>query len=1312
MLENKKNNNKEKFIIPAAITFSIYCGLSLNNKKEHIHADNINTDYAVPISHTNNSASTSHNNKSVQASDASYAAPINHDNKSAQISDASYATPISHDNKSTQISDASYEAPISHDNKSTQISDVSYAAPISHNNKSVQISNASYAAPISHDNKLTQISDTSYAAPISHDSQSTQISDTSYAAPINHDNKSVQISNVDSVTAKQVFKQNATTSYYVTISPSHVIYNNFATTQEKITYAKCAGGLRTIQVNLSQPLTGNLNNQIQFDNGGGIASISENGNILTITTKEDIDPSQLMEIKLPNYNIVYDIRQENGAMMEKMVQSKEFNDKYTYNGNDLGYTYTKNSTQFKEWFPTAQQVLINFYNGTSANASLKSSQAMQKGPNGSWIYNYQGDAKDTAYTFTLKFADGSSETIYDPEAIACVAGGERSVVLSPEEMSISDENDLKQLPGIAPTDAIIGEINIRDFTKDSSSGVQSNLRGTFLGAVQSGTKNANGQPTGIDYLRQEGYTNIQIMPMFQYDDSNDQQNWGYNPKNYNVPEGWYSTNRDDPATRIKECKEMIAAFHKAGLRVNMDVVYNHVANPGDNALIKSCPGYFLRYDDNGNLQNTSGCGNDINSEMTMARKYIVNSIDYWSKEYGIDGFRFDLMGNLDIQTMNTIRDSLKNINPEAMLYGEGWNLGSKLNDGAWQADQWNEKEMPSIGTFNGYGRDTIRGGGDGTDKGFVDGDTSANTLSKLANMIVGTQNQSNTPSGAVDHDAQYDNPGQVINYSECHDNKTLFDKIKGIYPNEPDNVIMRRAELANSITGLVEGVPFYQVGQEFGRSKNGDPNSYNTGDAENSIKWNNENEFSWAVAYQKGLDKLREEVPGFRYGNYNDINKNIQWCEIGNGIVGYKMTDPTGTYIIAFNGNMSDAILTGVNNGNYQILIQNCNSYVDNPLNVTINNGQIKIASLSTLVMRLNTPKPKDQFIGSNNKYFYYDNNENMVHGWQTIDGHKQYYDLTTGEQYKMGTYTIDGKEYTFDNLGNLVQNSSTPTSHTNSSTPTSHTNSSTPTSHANSSAPTSHANSSAPTSHTNSSTPTSHANSSSPTSHANSSSPTSHANSSAPTSSANNSNTNNTTPTSSANNSNTNNTTPTSSATNSNTSNVTPISSATNSNTSNVTPISSATNSNTNNTTPTSSATNGNTSNVTSTSSATNGNTSNVTPTGSVTNSNTNNVTPTSSATNSNTNNVTPISSVANSNTSNATPTSSATNSNTNNVMPTGSTINSNTNNAMPTSSLFNNAQLIQTNNKTDKDIDLLTVIGLSLTELLSISFINKKKE
>ena len=415
------------------------------------------------------------------------------------------------------------------------------------------------------------------------------------------------------------------------------------------------------------------------------------------------------------------------------------------------------------------------------------------------------------------------------------------------------------------TDATIAEMNIRDFSINPNSGISADKQGKYLGVVESGTKTANGATSGLDYLKQLGVSHVQIMPMYDYgsvDETGDlsynaqgAQNWGYDPENYNVPEGSYSSDPSDPASRVTEMKQMVKGLHENDIRVIMDVVYNHVYNAANHSFNKTVPGYYFRYDDNGSLVNNSGCGNDTASERKMMRKYIVDSVTYWAKNYNVDGFRFDLMGLIDTETMKEVRAALDEIDPSIIILGEGWDMNTTMDEGE-MTIQPNAYQVASDGTNNGiaFFNDSVRDGLKGsvfsdTDTGFVSGKADQESL--IAHNVLGCQYDENATTTCWNGNAQdhYADAGQVVNYAEIHDNMTLYDKLRKSVPTDDDATTVARAKLADSVVYLSEGIPAIQLGQEFLRTKGGDGNSYNTGDAVNAIDWDRTTQYADSVDY-------------------------------------------------------------------------------------------------------------------------------------------------------------------------------------------------------------------------------------------------------------------------------------------------------------------------------------------------------------------------------------------------------------------------------------------------------------------------------
>ena len=565
---------------------------------------------------------------------------------------------------------------------------------------------------------------------------------------------------------------------------------------------------------------------------------------------------------------------------------------------------------------------------------------MTKGDKGVWSVAVDGDLKDTAYQYRLTFADGTVNYSPDPYATAAVVNGKRSVVLSDAEKSIKD---FDRMPSFgSPSNAVIAETHIRDLTKNANSGVSEANRGKYLGVVEEGTTNTEGKATGLDYLKQLGITHVQIQPMFDYasvdetkalDDSN--YNWGYDPENYNVPEGSYSSNASDPSTRIVEAKEMVNGLHKNGLRVIMDVVYNHVADASTNPFNLTVPGYYFRYNADGSMVNNSGCGNDTASERAMMRKYIVDSVTYWAKNYNVDGFRFDLMGLEDLETMKEVRAALDKIDPGIIIVGEGWDMNTTMDKSKMsiQPNAYELDNTDSNGTKTGstvsFFNDSIRDGLKGsvfsdTDTGFISGKKDQENLI-LHNMLGCPYDTSEGATTCWNGNAQdhYQTASQVVQYAEIHDNMTLYDKLVKSVPNDDEATRTKRAELADSAVFLAQGISEIQLGQEFLRTKNGDGNSYKSGDSVNAIDWDRLNDANYGASaeYVKGLIALRKKVAAFRMSDYDQIANNTKVLQAKDGVVAYQVKDDDGTYVVILNANDADSTVSGLTAGDYKLLV-------------------------------------------------------------------------------------------------------------------------------------------------------------------------------------------------------------------------------------------------------------------------------------------------------------------------------------------------------------------------------------------------------
>ncbi|MFZ2848092.1 MAG: type I pullulanase [Trichococcus flocculiformis] len=595
------------------------------------------------------------------------------------------------------------------------------------------------------------------------------------------------------------------------------------------------------------------------------------------------------------------------------VRSNDFDNYFSYDG-ELGALYEKEGTLLRVWTPTAKSVEVWIYADDSFKGPSTKIEMVQK-PKGIFEAYLPGDQHGTIYVYKILFLNNRESISVDPYARATTVNGMKSVIADLNRTNPDGWGE--RLPAFGlPEEAIIYELHIRDFSISETSGIVN--KGKFLGLTEKNTQNASGRKTGLDYLIDLGITHIQILPMFDYatvDEANltePQYNWGYDPLNYNVPEGSYSTDPFDPFNRIFELKQMIRTLHENGLRVIMDVVYNHVYDPKDQALERTVPGYFYRYNADGSLANGTGVGNDTASERHMMRKYIIDSVKYWAKEYHLDGFRFDLMGIHDSVTMNAIREALDKIDPSIIIIGEGWEMSTPLPEDL-KASQKNAQAMPRIAHFNDSIRVALKGSdfGDEKDRGFISGKNYLEDL--LLRNIKGAMHLSSHSS--------YVDPEQVIQYVEAHDNLTLYDKLLRSNPDDSEEVRIKRHTLATSIVLLSQGVPFIHGGQEFLRTKAGVANSYQSPDEINQFEWERVTTFQESVAYVKGLIALRKSEYLFRLHTIEEIEAHFTILSENFNIVAFSLTNSEKKYIVIFNGNRSDVIFR-IQKGKYAILVE------------------------------------------------------------------------------------------------------------------------------------------------------------------------------------------------------------------------------------------------------------------------------------------------------------------------------------------------------------------------------------------------------
>ena len=573
-------------------------------------------------------------------------------------------------------------------------------------------------------------------------------------------------------------------------------------------------------------------------------------------------------------------------------------DKWAYNGNDLGANYTPNSTTFKVWAPTADKVTLDLYDkGSEAEGSksIKTKDMTLDKKTGVWSVSISGDLSGKYYTYSVTYGDETKVT-GDVYAKGCGVNGLRSMVVNPAAVNPPNWENDNHVYVAQQTNASVWEISVADFSSSETSGVSEANRGKFLAFTENGTTIdgiQGGTPTCVDYLKKLGVKYVQIMPMYDFgsvDESKDimkQYNWGYDPVNYNCPEGSYSSNPFDGNTRIKECKQMIQALHNAGIGVVMDVVYNHTFST-DSWFQYTVPNYYYRVNPDGSFSNGSGCSNDTASEHLMFRKYMVDSVTYWAKEYHIDGFRFDLMGLHDVTTMNAIREALDKLYEDGsgekiLMYGEAWNMDTFAAPDTVLANQNNLKQLNArIGAFNDTLRDGIKGSTFGGGVGFVQNGSSRSSIK------TGFLGQSDSSSGWASA------PTQCVSYASCHDNLALYDKLvdsvynNGKYRDRDENLVAMN-KLSAAIVMTSQGIPFFLGGEEFARSKDGDENSYASSREENMLDWKNIEKYSDLIEYYRGLLRIRENFAALTDCTAMTAN-NIETLEnLPSGVCAYKI---------------------------------------------------------------------------------------------------------------------------------------------------------------------------------------------------------------------------------------------------------------------------------------------------------------------------------------------------------------------------------------------------------------------------------------
>ena len=710
---------------------------------------------------------------------------------------------------------------------------------------------------------------------------------------------------------------------------------------------------------LRAAMTGKVSNTAAFGVTGpdGALTVTEviegEKNIYTIVTAEPIDLKAA-------YTLTY-----GGESMEVRMpiwySTADFEDQYTYTGDDLGAVWSKEQTTFRVWAPTADSVSVCLYeSGTEGTDDLIEAVPMTADVNGTWVAAVEGDLNGTYYTYAVTHGDAIVEAC-DPYARTTGVNGKRAMVIdlrSTDPVNWAEDTPPRTSGDI--TDAVIYELHVRDLSSDPSSGITQT--GKFLGLIQEGTTNADGIPTGLDHIKSLGVTHIHLLPSYDYASVDEMDpeagfNWGYDPVNYNVPEGSYSTDPYHGEVRVKEFKQMVQGLHEHGIGVILDVVYNHVYSAEDFCFNNIVPGYFSRIDQNGVYSNGSICGNDTASERSMVRKYIVDSVKYWADEYHLDGFRFDLLGLIDVQTVNEVIEEVHKTHPHVIFYAEGWNMGTQVTkEDVLLATQTNAKETPGMAYFSDMIRDAVRGSNSNASKtGYAAG------AGGFAN---------NVRDSFLGKPAWAKSPSQVVNYVSCHDGYSLFDRLTMSTQDFSMEDRVKMNNLAAAIVMTSQGTPFFQAGEELLRSKplsegGFDHNSYKSPDSINSIKWDTLSDpmVQNVVRYYAGLIEFRNAHPALRMTTAEEVAKKIvQLPNLDFNVLGFHIAKGANgeenELVVLFNPNADSTTVT-LPEGTWDIRI-NGEDAGDSSLGTAEGAVEVSPISAMVLVQEGENPKPTE----------------------------------------------------------------------------------------------------------------------------------------------------------------------------------------------------------------------------------------------------------------------------------------------------------------------------------------------------------------
>ncbi len=583
--------------------------------------------------------------------------------------------------------------------------------------------------------------------------------------------------------------------------------------------------------------------------------------------------------------------------------SASFRRRFHYAGSDLGATWRRSRTRFRLWAPLADEVHLVLYKAGLGGAPA-GLWPMKRGARGTWVRAIEGDWSGVYYTYRVRHGAETHEAV-DPYAKAVGANGGRAMVVDLSKTDPPGWSRDRRPPFRHPADAVLYELHVRDATIHPSSGARH--KGRFLGLAERGLPRG----AGLDHLREMGITHLHLLPVFDFasvDETRPRRpryNWGYDPQNYSAPEGSYSTDPFDGAVRIREFKLLVRALHRAGIRVVMDVVYNHTYRGGDSHLHRIVPGYYHRQDVKGGFANGSGCGNEIASDRSMVRKMMIDSLAHWASECHVDGFRFDLMGLHDLETMRAIRRALDRVDRSILLYGEGWTGGDSPLPQAKRAAKTNVRSLDRIAAFNDTIRDGIKGPVmDPRAGAFVQGRPGFEEAIKAGVVAQVKHPQVVYPGGDAWRGPWAEEPWRCVTYNSCHDNHTLWDKLALTAPRAPESLRLRMNKLAAAIVLTSQGLPFLHAGEEFARSKRGEENSYNKPDSVNALDWRRKRRRAGLVAYYRGLIALRKAAPEFRLRTSAEIRKRLTFLPgAPSGVVAFLVAGPRRNVIAVYNAN-------------------------------------------------------------------------------------------------------------------------------------------------------------------------------------------------------------------------------------------------------------------------------------------------------------------------------------------------------------------------------------------------------------------------